>query len=97
MTGADKLVRYSLLAGERALSGFAYEEGLAHFQKGLAAKGVPLSASEPAGDVEAANLLFGLGRSQVGTLPLYQLHLAVESLGRAFSYFADLGPAAGSA
>ncbi len=89
--GTEKLVHYSLLAGERALSSFAYEEALAHFQKGLAAKEIPLEASEPAGDAEAASLLFGLGRARVGTLPVYQLHIAVESLGRAARYYADVG------
>jgi DNA-binding CsgD family transcriptional regulator len=34
----EKLVRYSLLAGERALATYAWEEALAHFQRGLAAK-----------------------------------------------------------
>ena len=34
--GTEKLVHYSLLAGERALYGLAYEEGLAHFERGLA-------------------------------------------------------------
>ena len=37
--GKEKLVRYSLLAGERALSSFAFQEGLAHFERGLVAGG----------------------------------------------------------
>jgi predicted ATPase len=36
--GPDKLVHYSLLAGEGALTAYAYEEALAHFQQGLSAK-----------------------------------------------------------
>ena len=36
--GIEKLVSYSLLAGERALAAYAWEDGLAHFQRGLYAK-----------------------------------------------------------
>jgi tetratricopeptide (TPR) repeat protein len=36
--GTEKLVRYSLIAGERALAAYAWEEALRHFQRGLAAK-----------------------------------------------------------
>ncbi len=36
--GLEKHVKYSLLAGEQALSSFAYEDAQAHFQSGLSAK-----------------------------------------------------------
>jgi tetratricopeptide (TPR) repeat protein len=36
--GTAKLVRFSLIAGERALAAYAWEEALAHFQRGLTAK-----------------------------------------------------------
>jgi tetratricopeptide (TPR) repeat protein len=36
--GPERLVRYSLLAGERALAAYAWEEAQAHFQRALAAK-----------------------------------------------------------
>jgi predicted ATPase len=62
--GIEKLVNYSLLAGERALAAYAWEEAQAHFQRGLAAKGVPLEDAEPAEDAESARLLFGLGRAR---------------------------------
>jgi predicted ATPase len=42
VVGVEKLVHYSLLAGERALAAYAYEDALAHFERGLAAKGVCL-------------------------------------------------------
>jgi tetratricopeptide (TPR) repeat protein len=83
--GTDKLVRYSLLAGERALASYAHEEALAHFQRGLAAK-----ADQPA-DAETGQLLHGLGRVQVATLPPYELREAVQTLGRSFDYFVDAG------
>jgi DNA-binding CsgD family transcriptional regulator len=58
ISGPEKMVRYSLLAGEQALATYAYEEAEAHFRQGLAAKeGRPV-------DAETADLLFGLGRAQ---------------------------------
>ena len=33
--GTEKLVRYSIMAGERAISSNAYEEALTHFQRAL--------------------------------------------------------------
>ena len=38
VAGNDKLVHYSLLAGERALSAYAWEEAQAHFERVLAVK-----------------------------------------------------------
>ena len=89
--GAEKLVHYSLLAGERALSGFAFEEALAHFERGLMSRDVPLTGSQPAPDEGVAALLFGLGQAQAATLPLYQIPQAVASLIRAFDYYAQTG------
>ena len=52
--GSDKLVRYSLVAGERALAAHGYEAALNHFQRALTAK-----ESQPI-DAETASALFGL-------------------------------------
>jgi DNA-binding CsgD family transcriptional regulator len=83
--GPDKLVRYSLLAGEGALAAYPYEEALAHFQQGLAAKeGRPVNA-------ETADLLFGLARAQAATLQWHQLHEAYTPLNRAFDCYVELG------
>ena len=47
--GSEKLVRYSSLAGERALPTYAHEEALAHFQRALAPKeGQPTDAETAA-------------------------------------------------
>ncbi len=79
--GTEKLVRYSLLAGERALAAFAYERALGHFQRALAAKeGQPV-------DAETAALLVGLGRSQMALLD----DEAYSTLRRALDYYADSG------
>ena len=89
--GTDKLVHYSLLAGERALSGFAFEEALAHFERGLVSRGITLTGSQPAPDEEAAALLFGLGCAQLATVERHQLSEAVSCLRRAFDYYVEAG------
>ena len=91
--GPAKLVRYSLLAGERALSSFAYEEALGHFQRGVFAKGMDLQSPTPVPDKEAADLLFGLGRSQAAThgYLLTRFREAVGNLKRAFEFYRQAG------
>jgi len=89
--GSDRLVRYSLLAGDRDLAAFAWEQAQSHFRRALTAKGVALTGSEPAADGEAAALLFGQGRAMLSTVDRYEFHEAVASLRRAFDYFVDVG------
>jgi len=91
MTGTEKLVRYSLLAGERALDSYAYEDALAHFERGLVARGITLTGTEPASDEQAADLLFGLARAQSATIERHQLAEAFVTLSRAFEYYAEAG------
>jgi predicted ATPase len=94
MRGTDKLVHYSLLAGEQALASYAYEEALTYFQGALVAKGVTLTGSAPAEDRETADLLFGLGRAQAATLQRHQIKDAVVNLRQAFDYYAAAGDVA---
>ncbi|MSQ15521.1 MAG: hypothetical protein EXR50_06630 [Dehalococcoidia bacterium] len=47
VVGSEKLVHYSLVAGERAIAAFAWEEALAHFQRALAAKDVAITGTGP--------------------------------------------------
>jgi tetratricopeptide (TPR) repeat protein len=83
--GPEKLVRYSLLAGERALGTYGWEDALAHFQRALEAK-------ESQGmDAETAALLFGLGRAQAATGGGVQLQEVVATLSRAFDYYIEAG------
>ncbi len=85
--GTEKLVRYSLLAGERALAAYAWEEALGYFQRALAAKeGLAM-------DSETAAVLYGLGRAQVATFDRHQRPEAEASLSRAFDYYAEIGDA----
>ncbi|MEE8159322.1 MAG: AAA family ATPase, partial [Dehalococcoidia bacterium] len=91
VTGPDKLVRYSLLAGERALASHAYEDALAHFERALVARDITLSGTEAASDEEAAALLFGLAEAQSATFGGHQLVEAFTTLSRAFEYYAQAG------
>jgi len=92
VSGTEKLVRYSLLAGERALASHAFEEAIGFFQQGLAAKeGGGLTGLGPAQDTETAALLFGLGRAQMATFPLHQISAAVVTMRRAFEYYEERG------
>ena len=89
--GVEKVVQYSLLAGNKAVTVRANEEAVAHCQKGLAAKGIELTGQEPARDGEAAALLSGLGGAQIGTQDRISRGLEVDSLSRAFDYYVNAG------
>ncbi len=89
--GTEKLVRYSLLAGERALAAYAWEEAREYFQRGLEAKGVPPNGVEVARDAEEAALLFGMGRAQSAILQEDQLLETFAIMKRAFGYYAEAG------
>ena len=81
----EKLVRYSLMAGQRALATYAWEEALDHFQRARDSKG------EQPMDTETADLLFGIGRAQAAVLPVSQLQDAVNNLTQAFDYYVETG------
>jgi tetratricopeptide (TPR) repeat protein len=89
--GIEKLVKYSLLAGEKALAACAWEEALQHFQRGLESKGVRLQGIDPAKDAETAALLFGLARAQLATLERHEMREAIPSLRRAFDHYIQAG------
>jgi DNA-binding CsgD family transcriptional regulator len=91
VSGIEKLVRYSLLAGAQALASYAWEEALGHFERGLAAKGVPLTDTKPARDDDEAAMLFGLGRAQAATLERHRIQEVVATLNRALDYYAGAG------
>jgi DNA polymerase III delta prime subunit/tetratricopeptide (TPR) repeat protein len=92
LLGPEKLIKYSLFAGEQALASYAWEEALAHFHHGLIAKGVRLEGTDPAQDGEAAALLFGLARAWAGTTDKGpRLQETVNTLSRAFDFYAQAG------
>jgi len=83
--GTEKLVKYSLLAGEKGLASFAWEEALDHFQRGLSVReGKKI-------DTQLAGLYFGMGRAQAATFGRRQITMAVDALSKAFEYYAELG------
>ena len=103
VSGDDKLVHYSLIAGERALAAYAHTEALVHFQRGIAGKqrlagvehgsitdSLEGSARESAVDAEMAALSAGLGRAQAATLERNRLGEAVANLGVAFDYYVQV-------
>ena len=83
--GVEKLVRYSLMAGDRALASHAHEDALNHFQLGLEAK----QGQEI--DNEMAALLFGLRRAQTGTWERYRVGEAVNTVRPAFDHYVAAG------
>ena len=85
LLGPEKLIRYSLLAGEAALATHAYEQALTHFERAHAAKdGRPV-------DDEAAAILFGLGRAQLATLEGHERERGLATMDRAFDYYVAVG------
>ena len=85
--GPEKLVRYSLLAGQHALASHAYEEASAQFARALAAKeGRPT-------DAETAELLFGLARAEFAGHEQTELREALGHLRQAFDHYATVGDA----
>jgi ATP/maltotriose-dependent transcriptional regulator MalT len=91
LLGPEKLVRYSGLAGEQALSTYAWEEALAHFERGLATMGSNLKDTAPARDANEAALLFGLARAQSAILVQDQLIETSAILKRIFEYYSEVG------
>ena len=91
VTGSGKLVRYSLLAGQRALATHAYDEAQALFQRGLTAKGVASTGNELVEDGDAAALLFGLGRTLASISTPHENQEVLDSLYRAFDYYERAG------
>ena len=89
--GTENLTRYSLLAGELALASYAWSEAQVHFERGLVAKGVPLTGADPPVDAEAADFLFGYGRARIATSERQQLAEIVDTLTRAFDYYIQAG------
>jgi len=92
--GAEKVVKYSLIAGERAIARLAYRDALTYFQRALASKlgrtGMEHGAVV-AHDAEMAAILFGLGRAQAATAQRHQMQEAVASLVHAFDYYVKAG------
>ena len=89
--GAEKLARYALMAGNRALATYASEDALTHFQTALVARDIESSGTETAPDEEAAEILFSLAKAQAATFERHQLGEVFNTLSRAYEYYAEVG------
>ena len=84
----EKVIEYSLIAGEYALDSFEYEQALGHFTRVLDAKG------QISMDGEKAQALFGLGRAEATVVSVYELKTVHQNLGLAFDYYDSVGDTA---
>ena len=89
--GPEKLVRYTILAGENELASNAHDEALLHFQQGLGAMQIATTGTESVNDSESAALLYGFGRAQLITQGRSKLSEATSCLCRAFNYYEEAG------
>ena len=89
--GPDKLVRYSSIAGFRALGDYAFEEGFDYLERALVGKGVSSSGTEIAPDEESAALLFGLGQALSANTDRIGESAAIDIFSRAFHYYVKAG------
>jgi DNA-binding CsgD family transcriptional regulator/tetratricopeptide (TPR) repeat protein len=102
LVGPERMVHYSLLAGEQALAAYAWEDAQAHFERALKGKEgqltstgseSALSLSKGQGmDGEAAAIASGLGHALAA---LNQHQQAATHMRRAFvAYYAEVGDVA---
>jgi DNA-binding CsgD family transcriptional regulator len=86
ISNSSMLVNYSVMAGEQALTAYAYEDAVDYFQQGLAIKkgDVSSNASEEVSDAGTAAILFGLGKAQGAS---GQVREAWASLELAFEFY----------
>tara|TARA_B100000809_G_scaffold263701_1_gene317609 strand:- start:914 stop:3091 length:2178 start_codon:yes stop_codon:yes gene_type:complete len=89
--GPDKLVRYSSIAGFRALGDYAFEEAFDYLERALVGKGVSSSGTEIAQDEESAALLFGLGQALSANTDRIGESAAIDIFSRAFHYYVKAG------
>ena len=81
-------MQYGILAGERALATFAFEEAVGHFRRALSSKeGQPM-------DGAMASIYAGLGKALSATVQRGQIQDVLSSLGRAFDYYVEAGDVA---
>ncbi|MDP6453695.1 MAG: protein kinase [SAR202 cluster bacterium] len=85
MIGPDKLLQYSIMAGERDLDAHAFEDALAHFQRALAAR------ENQTMDDQLASILFGIGRAMAPTMPVPEGQPVWDAMSPAFEYYVEQG------
>jgi tetratricopeptide (TPR) repeat protein len=83
MLGTDRLVKYSLMAGDTALGNLAFEDALKQFERVLSAM------EEQPDTIETADALAGLGRAQSAILSAGQFPAVLETLIRACDIYVE--------
>ncbi len=86
--GTEKLVHYSLAAGERALSSLAFEEARSHFEAAWSA------LAERPENAQMAQALFGLSRTMIMIPSMSARQQALDYNRRAFDIYVKLGDTA---
>jgi len=85
--GSEKLVHYSILAGEAALDATAAQDALVHFQVALDGFG------DGEVDAQQARIQWGLARAQAAVLGSDELQTAFDTALRAFDHYKEIGDA----
>ena len=86
MIGPDKLLHYSIMAGERGLKAYAYEDARAHFQRSLDAR------QDEAMDDQLATIKSGIALSSFPTMrSVDEARPAWDALSQAFDYYVEKG------
>jgi tetratricopeptide (TPR) repeat protein len=84
--GTDKLVQYSVMAGEKDLETYAIEDALPHFQRALAVRENQIM------DDELATLKFRVGRTMMPIVRYAdEAQMAWDGLSQAFDYYLEQG------
>ncbi len=85
LTGTDKLVRYSAIAGEQALANYAPSDAEPYFSRAWDV--VKTDSLGP----ETAPILWGLARSRAPSVPVGEAQELWADFERVFDYFAGIG------
>ncbi|MCZ6539555.1 MAG: LuxR C-terminal-related transcriptional regulator, partial [Chloroflexi bacterium] len=85
VVGQAKIVRYTRMAGEKAVASYAWVEARAYFEQALDA------LEHDAPDAGRAAILFGLGRSELQSLIYPDVQRGWDNVARAFDIYDDLG------
>ena len=84
--GPDKLLHYSIMAGERDLDSYALEDALPHFQRALDAR------EDLTMDDQLATIKFGIGRAMAPIVRSpHEAQLAWDASSQAFDYYVEQG------
>ena len=85
MVAENREAHYARMAGERAMTAYAWTEARAFFEQALEALGTGASPAD------RAAILFGLGRSELQSLSYPDIQRGWDNVARTFDIYDDLG------